>query len=84
MESLITRLNGDRAKRVQNKHHANASMLNLVQLFQKNRFLGIDRIAMLKYGIPDLRSFFDSDLRWLEHYGFSSSDEPSIHNGISR
>ena len=46
--------------------------------------LGIDRIAMLKYGIADLRSFFDSDLRWLEHYGFSSSDEPSIHNGISR
>ena len=46
--------------------------------------LGIDRIAMLKYGIPDLRSFFDSDLRWLEHYGFSPSDEPSIHKGISR
>ena len=34
--------------------------------------LGIDRIAMLKYGIPDLRSFFDSDLRWLRHYGFSA------------
>jgi len=33
--------------------------------------MGIDRIAMLKYGIPDLRSFFDSDLRWLRHYGFS-------------
>jgi phenylalanyl-tRNA synthetase alpha chain len=46
--------------------------------------LGIDRIAMLKYGIPDLRSFFDSDLRWLKHYGFSPSDEPSIHNGLSR
>ena len=34
--------------------------------------LGIDRIAMLKYGVPDLRSFFDSDLRWLRHYGFSA------------
>ncbi len=34
--------------------------------------MGIDRIAMLKYGIPDLRAFFDSDLRWLRHYGFSS------------
>jgi phenylalanyl-tRNA synthetase alpha chain len=34
--------------------------------------MGIDRIAMLKYGIPDLRSFFDSDLRWLRHYGFSA------------
>ena len=33
--------------------------------------MGIDRIAMLKYGIPDLRGFFDSDLRWLRHYGFS-------------
>jgi phenylalanyl-tRNA synthetase alpha chain len=34
--------------------------------------MGIDRIAMLKYGIPDLRSFFDADLRWLRHYGFSA------------
>ncbi|MBS0538976.1 MAG: phenylalanine--tRNA ligase subunit alpha [Proteobacteria bacterium] len=34
--------------------------------------MGIDRIAMLKYGIPDLRSFFESDLRWLRHYGFSA------------
>ena len=35
--------------------------------------MGIDRIAMLKYGIPDLRAFFDSDLRWLRHYGFASA-----------
>jgi hypothetical protein len=34
--------------------------------------MGIDRIGMLKYGIPDLRAFFDSDLRWLRHYGFSA------------
>ena len=34
--------------------------------------MGIDRIAMLKYGIPDLRTFFDADLRWLRHYGFSA------------
>src|SRR5476651_862532 len=34
--------------------------------------MGVDRIAMLKYGIPDLRNFFDSDLRWLRHYGFST------------
>ncbi|NDR57759.1 phenylalanine--tRNA ligase subunit alpha [Aliiruegeria sabulilitoris] len=46
--------------------------------------LGIDRIAMLKYGIPDLRAFFDSDLRWLRHYGFAALDVPSIHAGISR
>ena len=38
--------------------------------------VGIDRIAMLKYGMPDLRSFFDSDLRWLRHYGFSQFDFP--------
>jgi phenylalanyl-tRNA synthetase alpha chain len=46
--------------------------------------MGIDRIAMLKYGIPDLRAFFDSDLRWLRHYGFSSLDVPTLHRGLSR
>jgi phenylalanyl-tRNA synthetase alpha chain len=46
--------------------------------------MGIDRLAMLKYGIPDLRAFFDSDLRWLRHYGFVSLDTPNLHNGISR
>jgi phenylalanyl-tRNA synthetase alpha chain len=34
--------------------------------------LGIERMAMLKYGIPDLRSFYDTDNRWLRHYGFSA------------
>jgi len=38
--------------------------------------LGIERAAMLKYGIPDLRTFFESDLRWLRHYGFSALDMP--------
>ncbi len=46
--------------------------------------MGIDRLAMLKYGIPDLRAFFDSDLRWLRHYGFPSLDMPNLHGGISR
>ena len=46
--------------------------------------VGIDRIAMLKYGIPDLRAFFDSDLRWLKHYGFAASDVPSLARGLSR
>jgi len=46
--------------------------------------MGIDRIAMLKYGIPDLRAFFDSDLRWLRHYGFASFDQPTLHGGLSR
>ena len=46
--------------------------------------VGIDRIAMLKYGIPDLRAFFDSDLRWLRNYGFASLDAPSLHAGLSR
>jgi phenylalanyl-tRNA synthetase alpha chain len=45
--------------------------------------MGIDRIAMLKYGIPDLRAFFDSDLRWLRHYGFRALDWPSVHGGLS-
>lgn len=46
--------------------------------------VGIDRIAMLKYGIPDLRAFFDSDLRWLRHYGFAALDTPTMHGGLSR
>ncbi len=46
--------------------------------------VGIDRIAMLKYGIPDLRAFFDSDLRWLRHYGFAGLDVPTLHGGLSR
>ena len=45
--------------------------------------VGIDRIAMLKYGIPDLRGFFESDLRWLRHYGFRSLDIPTLHSGLS-
>ena len=45
--------------------------------------MGIDRIAMLKYGVPDLRAFFESDLRWLRHYGFSSLDVPTIRGGLS-
>jgi len=44
--------------------------------------MGIDRIAMLKYGIPDLRAFFDSDLRWLRHYGFSPLAVPTLHGGV--
>ena len=46
--------------------------------------MGIDRIAMLKYGIPDLRAFFDCDLRWLKHYGFVPLDQPSLGRGLSR
>jgi len=46
--------------------------------------MGIDRIAMLKYGIPDLRAFFESDLRWLRHYGFSALDLPTLAGGLAR
>jgi phenylalanyl-tRNA synthetase alpha chain len=46
--------------------------------------MGIDRLAMLKYGIPDLRPFFESDLRWLKHFGFSAFDWPSLEGGLSR
>ncbi len=45
---------------------------------------GIDRLAMLKYGIPDIRSFFESDLRWLRHYGFAALDLPTLDGGLSR
>ena len=45
--------------------------------------MGIDRIAMLKYGIPDLRAFFEADLRWLRHYGFSPLASPSLAEGLS-
>ncbi len=46
--------------------------------------LGIDRIAMLKYGMPDLRAFFSGDLRWLKHYGFSPLAVPTLAAGLSR
>jgi len=45
--------------------------------------MGIDRIAMLKYGMSDLRAFFDADLRWLTHYGFRPLDIPSLVGGLS-
>jgi phenylalanyl-tRNA synthetase alpha chain len=43
---------------------------------------GIDRLAMLKYGMADLRAFFDGDLRWLRHYGFSALDVPTLSGGV--
>lgn len=45
--------------------------------------MGIDRLAMLKYGMPDLRAFFDADIRWLRHYGFRPLDMPSLAAGLS-
>lgn len=45
--------------------------------------IGIDRLAMLKYGIPDLRAFFEADLRWLRHYGFAALDVPTLGGGLS-
>jgi phenylalanyl-tRNA synthetase alpha chain len=45
--------------------------------------MGIDRIAMLKYGIPDLRDFFEGDVRWLDHYGFRPLDIPTLAGGLS-
>lgn len=45
--------------------------------------IGMDRLAMLKYGIPDLRTFFESDVRWLKHYGFLPLDESSMTGGLS-
>src|SRR5262245_565032 len=45
--------------------------------------MGLDRIAMLKYGIPDLRDMFAADLRWLRHYGFAALELPSLAAGLS-
>ena len=45
--------------------------------------MGIDRIAMLKYGMPDLRAFFEADIRWLKHYGFRPLDMPSLLGGLT-
>ena len=45
--------------------------------------MGIDRLAMLKYGAPDLRAFFEADLRWLKHYGFVPIDVPGLAAGLS-
>ena len=44
--------------------------------------MGVERLAMLKYGIPDLRTFYESDLRWLKHYGFMPVDVPGVHTGL--
>jgi phenylalanyl-tRNA synthetase alpha chain len=44
---------------------------------------GVDRLAMLKYGMDDLRAFFDGDVRWLKHYGFSAFDVPTLSGGVS-
>jgi phenylalanyl-tRNA synthetase alpha chain len=46
--------------------------------------IGLDRLAMLKYGINDLRGFFDADLRWLRHYGFAALDTPTLPAGLAR
>lgn len=43
---------------------------------------GVERLAMLKYNIPDLRTFFESDLRWLEHYGFNPLNQPNLASGV--
>jgi len=45
---------------------------------------GLDRMAMLKYGMPDIRGFFEADLRWLKHYGFAALDMPTLDGGLSR
>jgi phenylalanyl-tRNA synthetase alpha chain len=46
--------------------------------------IGVERLAMLKYGMSDLRDFFEGDLRWLRHYGFSGFNIPNLVGGLSR
>jgi phenylalanyl-tRNA synthetase alpha chain len=45
--------------------------------------MGLDRITMLKYGVPDLRDMFSADLRWMKHYGFLAVDVPTLAGGLS-
>jgi phenylalanyl-tRNA synthetase alpha chain len=45
--------------------------------------MGADRVAMLKYGLPDLRDFFEADLRWIDHYGFRPLEIPTLEGGLS-
>ena len=45
--------------------------------------MGLERLTMLKYNIPDLRPFYDSDLRWLKHYGFLGINEINLHSGLN-
>ncbi len=45
--------------------------------------MGVDRLAMLKYGVPDLRDMFAADTRWLQHYGFSGFAAPNSASGLS-
>jgi phenylalanyl-tRNA synthetase alpha chain len=45
--------------------------------------VGVERLAMLKYGIPDLRTFFDADIRWLRHYGFAPIEVPTLLRGLT-
>ena len=53
------------------------------QVYQGFAFgTGVDRLAMLKYGMTDLRAFFDADLRWLKHHGFSAFDVPTLSGGV--
>ena len=46
--------------------------------------MGVERMAMLKYGVPDLRTFYETDLRWMRHYGFAALDIPSLTGGLNR
>ena len=45
--------------------------------------MGVDRLAMLKYGMPDLRDMFSSDTRWLKHYGFEPLQQANLATGLS-
>ena len=65
--------------------HAKQFMGTLKNCFQGFAFgIGIDRLAMLKYGINDLRAFFESDYRWLTHFGFDPLDVPTNYRGLSK
>ena len=74
------------AKVVEAKQHPNVLQACGIDPDEYQGFawgMGIDRIAMLKYGMSDLRQLFESDVRWLNHYGFKPLDIPTLAGGLS-
>ena len=77
------RLAGDRSAAAWSIRTCSRRAASIPSEYQGFAFgIGIERLAMLKYGIPDLRTFFEADLRWLRHYGFLPLEVPSLLRGL--
>ena len=88
-DELLIGDNGDRWLEILGCGMVHPNVLKSVQInpdeYQGFAFgMGIERLTMLKYGIPDIRKCYSFDTRWLEHYGFEWNDIPSVINGLSK